>query len=212
MSCGWMPKRAAASRLMLIGELRRRVLRVARHVGELRHGLELGQQTRRPGIQLVQVGILHDVLELAARDAAADGDILRRLQEQPRARNLRELRPQPVDDLRGADVAVVAQLQADDEAAGILRIAVARAEERYEVGDVGILLDDCGKLPLHGPHPFRRDVLAGLGNAEQHADILGREEPLRYHDEHHAGDADASPGTPAASETDARNTKSRPRR
>src|SRR5580704_10395608 len=172
------------------GELRRRVLRVACHVSQLRHGLELGQELRRPDIELVQVGILHDVLELAARDAAADGDILRRLQEQPRTGNLRQLRAQPVDDLRGAGVAVVAQLQTDDEAAGILRIAVAWAEERYEVGDVGILFDDGGKLPLHGHHPFRRDVLAGLGNAEQHADILGRKKSFRYGDEHHAGYAD----------------------
>ena len=82
----------------------------------------------------MQIGILQDVLELAARDATADGDVLCRLQEQFCAWHLGKLGPQPVDDLRGRRVAVVTQLQANDEAPGILRIAVARAEERAEVG------------------------------------------------------------------------------
>ena len=121
------------------GDLRRGILRIGGDVGQLRQCLELGHQSRRPGVQLVQIGILQDVLELAAGDAAADGDVLCRLQEQFGARHLRELRPQPVDDLRGRRGAVVTQLQANDEAPGILRIAVARAEERAEVVDVGVL-------------------------------------------------------------------------
>ena len=64
-------------------EQRRFVLRVAGDVGQLRQRFELGEQARSPGIQLVQIGILQHVLELAARDAAADGDVLRRLQEEP---------------------------------------------------------------------------------------------------------------------------------
>ena len=147
------------------GDLRGVVLRVGGDVGQLRQRLELGHQTRRPRVQLVLIGILQDVLKLPARDAAADGDVLRRLQKQPGAGDLRELRPQPVDDLRGRGVAVVTKLKANDEAPGILRIAVARAEERAEIVDVGVLLNDGRKLPLDLLHFFRRDVLTGLGNA-----------------------------------------------
>ena len=141
MTCGWMPKRAAASRLMVMVSSGASFCASVATSASCGSVLSLVDEPRRPGVQLVQIGILQHVLELAARDAAADGDVLRRLQEQPGARDLGELRAQPVDDLRGRGVAVVAQLQADDEAAGILGVAVARAEERSEVGDVGILRD-----------------------------------------------------------------------
>ena len=172
------------------GQLRRGILRVGRDVGQLRQRLELGQQARRPGAQLALIRVLQDVLKLAARDAAADGDVLRRLQEQLGARHLRELRPQPVDDLRSRRRAVVAQLEADDEAAGILRIAVAGAEERSEIGDVGVLCDDVGKLSLDRLHLGRRDVLAGFGNAKDQAGVLGREKALGDRHEENAGDRD----------------------
>ena len=59
--------------------------------------------------------------------AAADVQVLRRLQEQRRARHLRELRPQPGDDLVGAGAALVARLQADDHEAVVDRPAAAEA-------------------------------------------------------------------------------------
>jgi hypothetical protein len=124
---------------------------------------------------------------LAACDAPAYRDVLRRLQEQPHPRNLRQFRAQPVDDLRSRNVAVIAQLQSNNEPAGILGIAVAWSEERAEIGDVRVLRDHIGKLALDLPHLVRRNVLSRLGNAEDHADVLNRKEAFRHHDEQHAG-------------------------
>ena len=53
--------------------------------------LQLLEHLRRPRVQLVEVGVLQRVLELRARRAAADVDVLRGLQEQPRALDLLEL-------------------------------------------------------------------------------------------------------------------------
>ena len=47
--------------------------------------LQLVQDLRRPVAEFVEIGILQRVLELRARRAAADVDVLRGLQEQPRA-------------------------------------------------------------------------------------------------------------------------------
>ena len=96
-----MPKRDAWSRLMVIlscGALARRSLD---DVGEFRQRLHLVEHLLDHSVSSSMFGILQRVLELPARDAAADGDVLRRLQEQVRALDLGELRPQAVDDLRG---------------------------------------------------------------------------------------------------------------
>ena len=44
--------------------------------------LQLVEHLRRPGVELVEVGVLQRVLVLRARGAAADVHVLRRLQEQ----------------------------------------------------------------------------------------------------------------------------------
>ena len=85
--------------------------------------------------------------KLARGDAAADGDVLRRLQEQVRALDLGELRPQPVDDLRCRELALVARLEHDEEAAGIGGLGAAGAAgERAEAGDVRIAQQDVAEL------------------------------------------------------------------
>ena len=82
------------------GKLRRVVLQVARGVGELGQGLKLGENLRRPVIELGEIGVLQRVLILAAADAAADGDVLRGLEHEAHALDLGELRAQPIDDVR----------------------------------------------------------------------------------------------------------------
>ena len=66
-------------------------LLVGGDVAQLRQAAELGEDLRRPGVELVEVGVLHRVLELRAREARADGDVLRHLQVEPRALDLGEL-------------------------------------------------------------------------------------------------------------------------
>ena len=84
---------------MADGKLRRVVLQVARGVGELGQGLELGEDLRRPFVELGEIGVLKRVLILAAADAAADGDVLRGLQHEAHALDLGELRAKPIDDV-----------------------------------------------------------------------------------------------------------------
>ena len=63
------------------------------------------------------------------REAGADRHVLRRLQIDPQARDLRKLRPQPGDHLEDVDVALVAGFERDEHAAVVLRrIADAGAE------------------------------------------------------------------------------------
>ena len=57
--------------------------------------LELLEHLGRPFVELGEIGVLQRVLELRARQPAADVDVLRGLQEEARALDLLELRPQP---------------------------------------------------------------------------------------------------------------------
>jgi hypothetical protein len=59
-------------------------------------------------VQLVEIGVLQGILILRPCRAAADVDVLRRLQKQRRAFRLGELRTQPPDDLVGRNVALIA--------------------------------------------------------------------------------------------------------
>ena len=77
-------------------------LLVGGDVAQLRQCLHLGQDLRRPFVQLVEIGVLQRVFELRPRRPAAEPDVLRRLQEEPGALDLVELGTQPRDDLLGA--------------------------------------------------------------------------------------------------------------
>ena len=124
---------------------------VAGDVGELRHGLQLVQELLRPLVQFVDIGVLQGVLEAAAGDARADIDVLGRLQEQVGALDLGKLRPQPVDDLRGVELALVARLERDEIAAGVGRLRAAGAAGlRAETLDVGIAQNDVAERCASG--------------------------------------------------------------
>ena len=77
-------------------------LLVGRDVAQFRQRLHLGQDLRRPVVQLVEIGVLQRELELRARRPAAEPDVLRRLHVESRALDLLELRAQARDDLLGA--------------------------------------------------------------------------------------------------------------
>src|SRR5215831_17281030 len=188
---------AEARRLVAVdGDLELRGVRqeIARHVGELRQRAHLLEQLLRPFVELGDVGVLQRVLKTGAGNAAADGDVLRRLQEQRRALNLGELRPQPVDDLRGSELALVARLEHDEEAAGIGGVGAAGAAgERAEAGDVRIAQQHRAELAQDAHHLLGRGILGGFGKALDHAGVLDREEALRNlkghdHGQRHGGE------------------------
>ena len=107
MACGVMPRRAALSRSMFDPQLQAGGLLVGVHVAQLGQLAQAVQHARRPGAQLVQVGVLQGVLVLRARAAPADAHVLHRLQEQRDAGDARQLGAQAGDDLVGGGLALV---------------------------------------------------------------------------------------------------------
>ena len=121
-----MPKRAAWSRSMTSDSFGAVVLLIGGDIAQLRQLLQRRQQPRRPGIELVEIGVLQRVLILRARRAAAHVDVLRGLQEQrAAAAPVRILRAQPLDDLVGGRLALVARLEAQHHEAVVERAAAA---------------------------------------------------------------------------------------
>ena len=119
------------------------VLLVAVDVGEGVFALQRRRDLRRPFVELLQGGSLQGVLVLRVARAAADADVLHRLQEQGGARNHRHLPPQPRDDAVGGDVTLVRRIQRDEHEAGI---GLASAGEPDGGLDRGILLEDADEL------------------------------------------------------------------
>src|SRR5262249_1157429 len=188
---------AEAGRLVAVDadlELGRVRQEIARHVGELRQRAHLLEQLIRALVELCDVGVLQRVLKTGAGDAAADGDVLGRLQEERRTLNLRELRPQPVDDLRGGELALVARLEHDEEAPGVGGVGAAGAAgERAEAGDVRIAQQHRAELAQDAHHLLGGRILGGFGKALDHAGVLDREEAFRNlkghdHGQRHGGE------------------------
>ncbi len=96
------------------------VLQITVHVAKLRDGLQLLLHDGRPAKKVLQVVSLQRVLELRIAHAPADLHVLHGLQEERRARNASQLRPQPVGDLVRANLAHVQGLQRDVEVGDIV--------------------------------------------------------------------------------------------
>ena len=77
------------------------VLLIGRDVAQFWQRFQLVEDLDRPGVELVEIGVLQRVLELGLGDARADGHVLRRLQVDAHARHLSELRTQSGDHLKG---------------------------------------------------------------------------------------------------------------
>ena len=74
------------------------------------NGLHALQNSRRPIEQILKVVSLQGVLKLCVARAAADLHILDRLQEKRASGHARQARPQPVDHLIRADLALLERL------------------------------------------------------------------------------------------------------
>ena len=184
ITCGWMPKRAAWSRSMVSVSVVALGLLVGRDVAQFGSVFSLSRIFGAQLVQLVEVGVLQRVLVLRARRAAADVDVLRRLQEELRALDLVELGPQPGDDLIGGALRSFARLQGDEEAAGVERELPPPAPiDHGDVGDRRVRQHDLAELLLEAHHLGERDVLRRLRDAGDEAGVLLREEALGDDDE-----------------------------
>ena len=83
------------------------VLLVAVDVEQSGQGSEFLQHARRPDEEILNVVALERVLILGVGAAAADAQVLHRLQIKIHSRKLRQLAAQPADDLIGVDAPLV---------------------------------------------------------------------------------------------------------
>ena len=118
------------------------------------------------------------------RQHAADADQRRILHEDIDAGNLRELRPQFLDDLVRAQFTVGAGFQTHEHPAVVgADGGTARADGGHERGDVRIGPDDfCGRHLVRA-ESFKRSVLRDLGDAKNLAGVFVREKTFRNDDE-----------------------------
>ncbi len=126
---------------------------------------ELGQQLRGPGVQRGGILARQGILIFGGRLAAADVQILNRLQEQAGTGNLIELRPQALDHLVGGQLALRQGLERDVDIRGIQGTGAREPDDR---GDRRVRLHDGLKLLQLLPHRLEREC------SDQ-----GRSDPLR---------------------------------
>ena len=152
-------------------------LLVAGDVGQLQQCLHFLQQDRRPVVELVTVHIDEGVLVLGLREPRADCDVLRRLHIQGNAPDRLQRLVQARNHLVGSSGPLAERLQRDEHAPVVLGdgrpsgsdIAVCRSNRRVLCHH----LQDSLRALLHR---LRRDVLRALGDADDQAGVLLREE------------------------------------
>ena len=163
--------------------LKPRVLHVARDVAQLGQALQLLDESRDPRVQLGGVGVLEAVLVLRPADPVLHREVLHGLKEERHSGDLLQLRLEPADQVLRADLALVERLEVDLDPPAVQRLVRAvDADERREALDGGILQDDGRELLLPLGHRLEGGGLRRLGDAEEDAGVLNREEALRDHD------------------------------
>src|SRR5262249_26173931 len=134
-----------------------------------------------PFDELGDIRILERKLERGAGAPAADGDILRRLEEQIDSRDLCELWPQAIDDPRCVEVAFLARLEHNGKIPGVRGLRAAGGADRGTKPRHGrVAHDHFTEFALQTHHLLRRGVLRALGYAVDQADILDRKKSLWY--------------------------------
>src|SRR5439155_6833580 len=98
-----------------------------------RERADLLEHMRRPVIELADVVALEGELILRVAGAAADAEVLHRLQEQRSARHPSRLATEAADDLVGGHLALVERLEGDEHAAGVGPAAALPAGEGDQV-------------------------------------------------------------------------------
>ena len=154
-------------------------LLVGGHIGKLGQLLHLVDKLSGPQIQLVLVGILQRVLVLCAADTVVHRNVLHRLHVELDARNLRQIRLQPANHIRGAQIALIERLQVDRHPSAVQGgIGPIRTDKGGDAFDGRVLEHDVGQLLLLLCHGRKGDRFRRLGNALNYARILRGEEPL----------------------------------
>ncbi len=153
------------------------LLLVGIDVGQLRHGLQRLGDARRPGVEIGERVGLQGELVLRVALAAADADVLHRLQEERGAGNLAELAAQPCDHRVRREPALALRLERDEDEA---RVGLGAAGEAHDAVDRRILAHDGDELGQLVAHRLEGDALIGLQPADHPPGILLRKEAFRH--------------------------------
>jgi hypothetical protein len=146
-------------------------------------------------VDLVEVAVLKGKLILGPAEPAADIEVLRRLHEQSYAFDLRELRPQSIDDLAGARITLVARLEIDEHPAVIDGlIDTARSDRGNDAVDPRLFEQNPHQTRLTLDHGRKGDVLGCFRDRDDEAGVLLRKEALGNDHVEISGDDDGSHG------------------
>jgi hypothetical protein len=127
-------------------------------------------------------------LVLRAARAAADPDVLNRLQEQAGARFMRQFAAQPRNHLVGRYLADRQWLERNEHRPGVTLTAT---REAYDRSHRGILLHDGNEVCKLRPHCLEGDALVGLNRARDAARVLLWEKSFRDGDVQIDGQGDS---------------------
>jgi hypothetical protein len=147
-------------------------------VGDLGHVAQRALEARHPGLQVGQFLGLQRELVARVAHAAADADVGCLVERHGCSRGVDGLRPQPRDDLLGADLALRKRLQCDEHRSAV---ALPAAGEHHDVVDRGVLLDHPREVGELGAHRLERNALVRAHEAEQAPGVLLREKAFRHH-------------------------------
>ena len=141
------------------------------------------QEFGRPFRQFHDVGVRERVLVLGAADAAINLHVLGCLHEEGNALHRVRGGAQAGDDLVRAGLAAVARLEVDVEAAGVDGgVHAASADKGGHAHHVRVAPHEVGDGVLASDHVLEGDGLRGIGDSDDEAGVLGRQEALGYDD------------------------------
>jgi hypothetical protein len=141
-------------------------------------------QLRRPGRELVGIGVLQRELVLGAADRGVDGQILHRLHVERDARDdAGRLALQAADhSLAMSSAALVVRLEIDQEAAAVERVLVPSTPMNEDRLSTSGSFRIAPPAPAGARHGRVGDRLRRLGDALDQAGVLHRKEALGDHD------------------------------
>ena len=136
---------------------------VGRHVAQFWQRLQLLHERRRPGVQLIGVGVFECVLILSAAHAVFDGQILDGLHVKGDAIDFRQLGLQSEHDFGCADFALFQWLEVNKDAAAVeCGVDAVHANKGGEALNGWVFENDlCQGLLLFG-HGSEGNVLRGF--------------------------------------------------
>ena len=156
------------------------ILLIAVHVGEAGQFAHLLQQDRPPLNEIVQIVALNCILVLRTALPSANAQVLSSLHEDRCSWDRSQFRTKTVDELAGADFALLQRLQRQ-----VKKSAIGRAVATHKCSDTRhrrIVFDQVHETRRSSLHRGKGSVFRPSNSPENSAVILLRKESLRHDD------------------------------